>query len=130
MQETVEGVGFSVPLQGTWRRRARREERQGRSVQPLFKGVFLGEFECSHRLENGKRLDLIKSTRHEDFADEGDARLRSLGMTACRDGISGVWAEQSCDTYDFSAVQPMLPETACPIVPVNQSASFPGRVAT
>jgi hypothetical protein len=34
-----------------------------------FRSFFLGGFECStHRLRSGKRLDLIRSTRHDELA--------------------------------------------------------------
>jgi hypothetical protein len=71
--------------------------------EPLFHGVFLGGFECScHRLASGKRLDLLRSTRHAEFARADYARLRSIGMTACRDGVS--WVESARAGLDFSHV--------------------------
>jgi len=34
-----------------------------------FQSFFLGGFECStHRLRNGKRLDLVRATKHDEFA--------------------------------------------------------------
>jgi hypothetical protein len=77
--------------------------------RPLFEDVFLGGFECScHRLENGLRLDLTSSTRHDEFADADYGRLRSVGMTACRDGVSWVRAVRVGGEYDFSCVLPMV----------------------
>jgi hypothetical protein len=76
---------------------------------PLFKGVILGGFECScHRLVDGRRLDLLASTRHDELADADYARLRSIGLQACRDGISWVRAERSPGAYDFSSAEPMV----------------------
>lgn len=76
-------------------------------AEPLFHGVFLGGFECScHRLANGKRLDLLRATRHDEFASADYARLRSIGMTACRDGVS--WVESARAGLDFSAVLPRV----------------------
>lgn len=75
----------------------------------LFEGVFLGGFECScHQLEDGRRLDLAESTRHVEFALQDYARLRGLGMTACRDGVSWVRAERRAGSFDFSFLQPMV----------------------
>jgi hypothetical protein len=38
---------------------------------PLFDGFFLGGFECScQKLHDGRRLDLLASTRHDELADE------------------------------------------------------------
>jgi hypothetical protein len=79
--------------------------REGRM---LFEDVFLGGFECScHLLEDGKRLDLGASTRHREFADADYARLRSVGMTACRDGVSWVHAARPGD-FDFAHALPMV----------------------
>lgn len=75
--------------------------------EPLFRGVFLGGFECAcHRLENGERLDLSRSTRHEQFAQADYARLRSIGINACRDGVS--WVRSARAGFDFSAVLPLV----------------------
>jgi hypothetical protein len=75
---------------------------------PLSQGFFLGGFECScHRLATGRRLDLVASTRHGEFAEQDYARLRSLGMTACRDGVDWVLCERP-GSYDFSSVIPRL----------------------
>lgn len=77
--------------------------------EPLFESVFLGGFECSsHRLEDGRRLDLTASTRHDLFAEQDYARLRQLGIRAARDGISWVKVERAAQQYDFSAVLPLL----------------------
>jgi hypothetical protein len=74
----------------------------------LFEDVFLGGFECScHRRDDGKRLDLTASTRHGEFADADYARLRNVGMTACRDGVSWIHAARPAD-YDFARVLPMV----------------------
>jgi hypothetical protein len=76
--------------------------------QLLFEDVFLGGFECScHRLENGKRLDMTASTRHLEFANADYARLRSVGMTACRDAVSWVSSERG-GGYDFSYAAPLV----------------------
>ena len=75
-----------------------------RTAVPLFDGVFLGGFECScHRLEDGKRLDLVAETRHDRFASADYVRLREVGMTACRDGVSWVKAEAN-GCHDYSSV--------------------------
>jgi hypothetical protein len=79
------------------------------TATPLFDGFFLAGFECSdHKLEDGRRLDLLTSTRHDDFAAADYARARALGITACRDGISWVRCERSPGHYDFSSVLPRL----------------------
>ncbi len=80
-----------------------------RSSVPLFEGVFLGGFECSsHRLEDGRRLDLSAETGHDRHASADYQRLRKVGMTACRDGVSWVKVEASSGNHDFSSVAPRL----------------------
>ena len=72
-------------------------------AEPLFHGVFLGGFECSCQLlESGRRLDSAVDTRHEEFAAEDYDRLRNIGMTACRDGVSWVRAAKTSGDFDFS----------------------------
>jgi hypothetical protein len=76
---------------------------------PLFTGFFLGGFECScQKLRDGRRLDLLRSTRHDELADADYARLAVAGMTACRDGAPWVSVERNEDTYDFSRVSRIL----------------------
>jgi hypothetical protein len=79
------------------------------TFEPLFDGIFLGGFECScHKLQNGHRLDLHASTRHDELVAADYARLRSVGMTACRDGISWVKAEPRPGRFDFRAALPFV----------------------
>ncbi len=77
--------------------------------EPILDGIFLGGFECSyHKLEDGRRLDMLASTRHDELASADYARLCSMGMTACRDGVSWVKVERSAGEYDFSSVSRIL----------------------
>ena len=77
------------------------------SRAPLFEGVFLGGFECScQKLANGRRLDMLSTTRHDELADRDYALLRSVGMTACRDGAP--WAaHERAGRYDFTRLARM-----------------------
>jgi hypothetical protein len=75
----------------------------------LFEGVFLGGFECAcQQLEDGRRLNLTRSTRHLEFAAADYARLRAMGMTACRDGVPWVHAEVRGGAFDFSFARPLV----------------------
>jgi len=66
--------------------------------------MFLAGFECSdHQLEDGRRLDLLASTAHHRFASADYARVRRVGMSACRDGISWVASEPHPGVFDFTA---------------------------
>lgn len=79
------------------------------SRPPLFEGVFLGGFECScQKLDDGRRLDMLATTRHDELAHADYTRLRSVGMTACRDGVSWVDSERRPGTYDFSRASGMV----------------------
>jgi hypothetical protein len=79
------------------------------STTALFDDVFLGGFECScQRLEDGRRIDMQASTRHDELAAADYARLRSAGMTACRDGVSWPFVERAPGVFDFRRFGAML----------------------
>jgi beta-glucosidase/6-phospho-beta-glucosidase/beta-galactosidase len=74
-----------------------------------FRSFFLGGFECStHRLANGKRLDLIAATKHDQYCALDYARLRDIGVLSVRDGVRWHLVEKTPYKYDFSSVVPML----------------------
>jgi beta-glucosidase/6-phospho-beta-glucosidase/beta-galactosidase len=75
----------------------------------LFRSFFLGGFECStHRLRSGKRLDLIHSTRHDEFAASDYRLLQSHGILTARDGLRWTLIEPREGVYDFSSATGML----------------------
>ena len=75
----------------------------------LFDSFFLGGFECSsHRLRNGRRLDLIHATRHDQFAELDYRRLVEFDIRTARDGIRWHLIETEPYHYDFSCVLPMI----------------------
>ncbi len=75
----------------------------------LFRSFFLGGFECStHRLRNGKRLDLIQATRHDEFAASDYRLLQAHGILTARDGLRWTLIEQQPGRYDFSSATGML----------------------
>jgi beta-glucosidase/6-phospho-beta-glucosidase/beta-galactosidase len=72
----------------------------------LFRSFFLGGFECStHRLRNGKRLDLIHSTEHDVFAASDYRQLQEYGMFTARDGLRWTVIETTPGRYDFSTAR-------------------------
>lgn len=78
-------------------------------ARPIFDSMFLGGFECSsHRLEDGRRLDLSDSTKHVRFARQDYARLRAVGIRAARDGVNWVRAERRPGQFDFSRARRLL----------------------
>ena len=72
----------------------------------MFKSFFMGGFECStHRDARGRRLDLIASTRHDEFAEADYQRLVDIGMRSCRDGLRWHLIEPEPFRYDFASVR-------------------------
>src|SRR5688572_22287922 len=71
-----------------------------------FKSFFMGGFECStHRDARGRRLDLIASTRHDEFAEADYTRLLDRNIRTCRDGLRWHLIEKEPFRYDFSSLE-------------------------
>ena len=69
----------------------------------------MGGFECStHRLRNGRRLDLIHSTRHDELAASDYRLLQAHGILTARDGLRWTLIEPRDGVYDFSSATGML----------------------
>lgn len=70
----------------------------------LFPSFFQGGFECStHRRFDGERLDLIASTRHDEFALRDYQKMQSVGLQTARDGIRWHLIESRPDHFDWSS---------------------------
>lgn len=75
----------------------------------LFQSFFMGGFECSsHRNSNGRRLDLIKSTQHDKFAEADYSRMMDIGLETARDGIRWHLVEPEPYRYDFSSLESQI----------------------
>ena len=75
----------------------------------VFRSFILGGFECStHRLRSGKRLDLLRSTRHDELAASDYRLLQQHGIRTARDGLRWHLIEPSPGVYDFSSATGML----------------------
>lgn len=84
-------------------------ERQSALPARLFQSYFQGGFECStHRLGNGRRLDIIASSQHDLHAEADYRQLASLGIKTVRDGFRWHRIETSPWHYDWSSITPML----------------------
>ncbi len=69
----------------------------------------MGGFECStHRDSRGRRLDLIASTRHDEFAEADYSRLINLSIKTCRDGLRWHLIEPEPYHYDFSSLEKQI----------------------
>jgi len=74
----------------------------------LFPSFFLGGFECSTHFQNGAHLDLTAATYHDRFAKVDYARLRTVGMKACRDGVNWPLSEPRPKQFNFSRAISMM----------------------
>lgn len=77
--------------------------------EPLFRSFFAGGFECStHCLRNGRRLDLVAATHHDEFAMQDYQRLRAQNLRVAREGLRWHVVEQTRGKYDFSSAAPIM----------------------
>lgn len=75
----------------------------------MFRSFFLGGFECaSHRLADGRRLDMLAATHHDRFAASDYRLLEGHGMAAARDGLRWHLIEQRPGHYNWASFLPML----------------------
>ncbi len=75
----------------------------------LFRSYFIGGFECStHRTVSGRRLDLVRATRHDEFALADYERLRAVGIRTAREGVRWHLIEHRPRRFDFASVRPVL----------------------
>lgn len=74
-----------------------------------FASFFSGGFECSsHRRGDRRRLDLIRSTRHDVHALRDYLALRQLGLHTCRDGLRWHRIEYWAGQYNWDSFLPQL----------------------
>jgi len=75
----------------------------------LFRSFVQGGFESStHRLQNGRRLDLIASTGHDTHAEQDYRQLAEHGIRTVRDALRWHLIETTRHQYDFSSFLPMV----------------------
>ena len=69
----------------------------------------MGGFECAtHRLVDGRRLDLTSATAHDTYVVQDYQRLQDHGIRVARDGIRWHLIEPTPYHYDFSSLLPMV----------------------
>lgn len=74
-----------------------------------FASFLQGGFECStHRRRDGRRLDLIAATGHDEHAASDYSQLARHGMHTVRDGLRWHLIEANTQSYDWSSFLPML----------------------
>ena len=75
----------------------------------LFQSFYQAGFECSTQLlRDGRRLDMVAATRHDQFVEQDYRRLKRVGIRTAREGLRWHLIETSPGCYDFSSVRPML----------------------
>lgn len=77
--------------------------------RPLFQGFMQGGFEASsHRWRDGRQLDVIGATRHDERAAEDYGLMRAAGLHTARDGLRWHLIERAPGCYDWSSFLPMV----------------------
>ena len=77
--------------------------------ESVFKSFFAGGFECStHRLADGRRLDIVAATRHEEFAVPDYERLEQQNLRVAREGLRWHLVERARGHYDFSTARSIV----------------------
>lgn len=72
----------------------------------MFASYLMGGFECStHRNRRNRRVDVIKATHHDLFAEMDYERLLKIGMLTARDGVRWHLIETEPYRYDFSSLE-------------------------
>jgi hypothetical protein len=75
----------------------------------VFNSFFIAGFECStHRHKDGRRLDLIAATRHDDFVGHDYAAVNRHGLRTVRDGVRWHLIEEGSKERDWSSLRAQL----------------------
>ncbi|MBW4438969.1 MAG: hypothetical protein KME04_17660 [Pleurocapsa minor GSE-CHR-MK-17-07R] len=75
----------------------------------MFQSFLMGGFECStHKLPDGRRLDLVGATLHDRHAYADYLRLQMQGIFTVREGIRWHLIEKRAGEFDFSGVLPII----------------------
>lgn len=71
----------------------------------MFRTFLQGGFECStHKHRTGRRLDLLRATKHDCLAYEDYRRLHSFGIGTVRVGARWHLIEESPGAYNFASL--------------------------
>src|SRR6185295_14273842 len=75
----------------------------------LFASYLQAGFECStHKIESGRRLDLVASTSHDRYVSQDYERMLQIGMRTARAGIRWHLIEAQANIYDFATALPII----------------------
>ena len=83
---------------------------EGQGTQPpLFSSFLMGGFESSsHRRADGRQLDRIAATRHDERALDDYRMIADAGLRTARDAVRWHLIEPAPGRYDWSSFLPML----------------------
>lgn len=83
---------------------------ESQTAQPrLFSSFLMGGFEgSSHRRSDGRQLDLIAATRHDERALHDYRMIADAGLRTARDAVRWHLIETAPGRYDWSSFLPML----------------------
>ncbi len=83
------------------------------TARAIFASFLHAGFECStHKRRNGRRLDLLRSTRHEQFAREDFERIKRFGIRTARTGARWHLIEEVPGEFDFTSLKTFLDAAA------------------
>jgi UDP-galactopyranose mutase len=83
------------------------------AAYPIFRSFIQAGFECStHKLRNGRRLDLLTSTQHDRFPREDYRRIQALGIRTARLAARWHLIERHPGRYNFDSLAIVLDAAA------------------
>lgn len=83
------------------------------ALHPIFRTFLQAGFECStQKLRNGKRLDLLHSTRHDRLARRDYMRVQDFGIRTVRIGARWHVIEACRHEYNFESLAVLLDAAA------------------
>lgn len=84
-------------------------ERKSAPPPSVFASFIQGGFECStHKRPDGRRLDLLAATGHDEHAAGDYTQLAAHGIRTVRDGLRWHLIEQRTGHYEWSSFLPFL----------------------
>ena len=87
----------------------REAEAVARQPPKVFTSFWQCGVECStHRLGDGRRLDMLAAVSHDTYCAEDYAAMRAHGLLTVRDGVRWHLVERQPGAYDWSSLLPML----------------------
>lgn len=87
---------------------ARKRCRPAPAPHILHSSLMGGWESATHRLRDGRRLDVIAATGHDRLAARDYAAMRAIGLQTCRDALRWHLIDRGGRHFDFASFTPML----------------------